>query len=211
MEFTVRSYCEAQYNSVVREPTSALHSQNLYTYSNHAHTNTHALFDLKTAPNPDTVSFCKYLLWASFLNNVGAVHNEMTLHTLRHGYMHTVLHAHIFVSLFWPAGHFLPNWPFCFSSSQQRHDCGVVASQSVAACGFPRVSFSFRLSSPLFLSRPPPPLCFPLILSPALSLLLYYFCFLSFFLQISPSLFPPLSFSLSGSFCLFPFFFQAQV
>ena len=25
MEFTVRSYCEAQYNSVVREPTSALH------------------------------------------------------------------------------------------------------------------------------------------------------------------------------------------
>lgn len=33
MEFTVRSYCEAQYNSVVREPTSALHSQNLYTYT----------------------------------------------------------------------------------------------------------------------------------------------------------------------------------
>lgn len=25
MEFTVRSYCETQYNSVVREPTSALH------------------------------------------------------------------------------------------------------------------------------------------------------------------------------------------
>lgn len=66
MEFTVRSYCETQYNSVVRESTSALHSQNRYTYSDYAHTNTHGLFDLKTAPNPDTVSFCKYLLWASF-------------------------------------------------------------------------------------------------------------------------------------------------
>lgn len=31
MEFTVRSYCEAQYNSVVREPTSALHLR-VYTH-----------------------------------------------------------------------------------------------------------------------------------------------------------------------------------
>lgn len=31
MEFTVRSYCEAQYNSVVREPTSAPHLR-IYTH-----------------------------------------------------------------------------------------------------------------------------------------------------------------------------------
>lgn len=31
MEFTVRSYCETQYNSVVREPTSAPHFR-LYTH-----------------------------------------------------------------------------------------------------------------------------------------------------------------------------------
>lgn len=30
MEFTVRSYCETQYNSVVREPTSAPHLR-IYT------------------------------------------------------------------------------------------------------------------------------------------------------------------------------------
>lgn len=38
MEFTVRSYCETQYNSVVRDRSPA--SQNLYTYSNntiHSH------------------------------------------------------------------------------------------------------------------------------------------------------------------------------
>ena len=31
MEFTVRSYCETQYNSVVREPTSAPHLR-IYTH-----------------------------------------------------------------------------------------------------------------------------------------------------------------------------------
>lgn len=133
----------------------------------------------------------------------------MTLHTLRHGYMHTVLHAHIFVSLFWPTGHFLPNWPFCFSSSQQRHDCGVVASQSVAACGFPRVSFSFRLSSPLFLSHPPPSLLShsqPSSLFASLLLLLSIFFPANLSLPLSPSLF----LSLSGSFSLFPFFFKLR-
>lgn len=130
----------------------------------------------------------------------------MTLHTRRHGYMHTVLHAHIFVSLFWPAGHFLPNWPFCFSSSQQRHDCGVVASQSVAACGFPRVSLSFRLSSPLFLSRPPPP--FPsLSFSAQLSLcFLCFFITFAFFLFSCKSLPPSFSLSLSLSLVLSLFF-----
>lgn len=38
MEFTVRSYCETQYNSVVREPTSAPHLRiYIYAYSNSAH------------------------------------------------------------------------------------------------------------------------------------------------------------------------------
>lgn len=41
MEFTVRSYCEAQYNSVVREPTSAPHLR-IYTQT----LDTHALFRL---------------------------------------------------------------------------------------------------------------------------------------------------------------------
>lgn len=36
MEFTVRSYCETQYNSVVREPTSAPISEYIYAYSNSA-------------------------------------------------------------------------------------------------------------------------------------------------------------------------------
>lgn len=111
--------------------------------------------------------------------------------------MHTVLHAHIFVSLFWPAGHFLPNWPFCFSSSQQRHDCGVVASQSVAACGFPRVSFSFRLSSPLFLSHPPLP-----SLSFSAQLSLCFFITFAFYLFSCKSLLPSFSLSLS---LFFPF------
>lgn len=40
MEFTVRSYCETQYNSVVREPTSAPHLRiyiYIYAFSNSAH------------------------------------------------------------------------------------------------------------------------------------------------------------------------------
>ena len=36
MEFTVRSYCETQYNSVVREPTSALHLR-IYAQTIHTH------------------------------------------------------------------------------------------------------------------------------------------------------------------------------
>lgn len=36
MEFTVRSYCETQYNSVVREPTSAPHLR-IYTQTIHTH------------------------------------------------------------------------------------------------------------------------------------------------------------------------------
>lgn len=60
---------------------------------------------------------------------------------------------------------------------------------------FPSIFSSVSLS--------PTPLPFSLILSPALSLLLYYFCFLSFFLQISPSLFPPRSFSPSLVLSLF--------
>ncbi len=64
MEFTVRSYCETQYNSVVREPTSAPHLR-IYT---HIQTldNTHMLCsDYKTdhgAHSSDSVS-----LWTSFI------------------------------------------------------------------------------------------------------------------------------------------------
>lgn len=42
MEFTVRSYCETQYNSVVREPTSALHLR-IYTHTQTLD-NTHTCF-----------------------------------------------------------------------------------------------------------------------------------------------------------------------
>lgn len=83
----------------------------------------------------------------------------------------------------------------CFLSSQKRHGRGVVASQSVAACGFPRVCFSFYLS-PLFLSLP----FFWSLLFPAqLSL-----CFFCFSISFASNLFffktPPLS----SSFCLSP-------
>lgn len=50
MEFTVRSYCETQYNSVVREPTSAPHLRT-YTHSNYrqfTHTNTVQIIKLIT-------------------------------------------------------------------------------------------------------------------------------------------------------------------
>lgn len=65
----------------------------------------------------------------------------------------------------------------CFSSSQQRHVLGVVASQSVAACGFPRVFFFFHLSPSLYLS--------------------------AFYFSVTPDLCPALSVSFFASFASF--------
>lgn len=82
-------------------------------------------------------------------------------YTTRYQYAHThaltVFHTHI-VYLFLYSGQLDPSSQTglsCFSSSKQRHGLGVVASQSVAACGFPRVCFSLHLSPSLFLSTFP--------------------------------------------------------
>src|SRR4029434_5805917 len=60
MEFTVRSYCETQYNSVVREPTSARpHSHtpaHLHTHTP-THTHTHRHTDTHTHTNTNTLFF----------------------------------------------------------------------------------------------------------------------------------------------------------
>lgn len=126
MEFTVRSYCEAQYNSVVREPTSALH------------------FRFYTRLNMDTLEV-------------------ITAHNL--------------------------NYSIAVLSSQQRHNGGVVVSQSVAACGFPP-SLSLLPSSPS-VSR------FPLHPSCSLLNLFFFFKFNLLFPWLVPSFFAPL---LSSSF-----------
>lgn len=80
----------------------------------------------------------------------------------------------------------------CFSSSQQRHGRGVVASQSVAACGFPRVCFFFHLSLLLLSAFP----TVPLVLCPALFALFFLYIFsvqLPLSLSLALSLFLPLS------------------
>lgn len=64
----------------------------------------------------------------------------------------------------------------CFTSSQQRLVLGVVASQSVAACGFPCVFFFFHLLPSLYLYFFFLP-WFPPDLWPALCFLLCLFCF----------------------------------
>lgn len=83
--------------------------------------------------------------------------------------------------------------PSCFSSFQKRHGCGVVAPQSVAACGFPRVCFSFHLSPSLFLSLPS---WWSLLFFPRLPL--RFFCFsISFAFSLFFFNTPPLSSSFS--------------
>lgn len=100
MEFTVRSYCETQYNSVVREPTSAPHLQ-MYIYiyicilQQYAQS-THAL--LRKGKWPSTVCvLCTYLAWTSLF----------TLYT--HIHIYTVyIYIHILASWTVPAQRALP-------------------------------------------------------------------------------------------------------
>lgn len=108
-----------------------------------------------------------------------------------HTHSHTFLHTDSFLY----SGQLDPSSQIglsCFLSSQKRHGRGVVASQSVAACGFPHVCSSLYLS-PLFFSLP---FFWSLLFSAQLSLC--SFCFsISFasnllFLQ-KLALFPALS------------------
>ncbi|MEQ2273441.1 Transient receptor putative cation channel subfamily M member 3, partial [Xenotaenia resolanae] len=57
MEFTVRAYCETQYNSVVREPTSAPHLRNYTHIQTRQHT--HTLFGSRTDHIPDYLCLYK--------------------------------------------------------------------------------------------------------------------------------------------------------
>lgn len=105
------------------------------------------------------------------------VHNEIGTYT------HSRPHRHFLVR---PTGPFQWIEPYLFLVVSATTWCGVVASQSVAARGFPRVCVCVFFFSALFF-------------------LLFFslcFCFLSFILQI-----PPISLSLSLVFLLL----QAQV
>lgn len=85
MEFTVRSYCETQYNSVVREPTSAPHLR-IYMLTPTVHT--HQLNILSSA-----------------LTLYGPACLQST---------HAYIHLHIYIYIFWPVGSSQLNWPFLF-------------------------------------------------------------------------------------------------
>lgn len=86
MEFTVRSYCETQYNSVVREPTSAPHLR-IYT---HIQTN------IRHSHSPDSIPW-KYLLWTNLHLYSFCPQGDTHAHTLR-----PQSTPHALVSLFWP-------------------------------------------------------------------------------------------------------------
>lgn len=107
------------------------------------------------------------LIWCFILD----VHNEIgtSIHTQPSSHTHFV----------WPSGPFQWNGPYLFLIVLATTWCGVVASQSVAARGFPRVCvcFSFLLSFLFlfcfscflsFILHPPPyfSISFPLSLSP---------------------------------------------
>lgn len=67
MEFTVRSYCETQYNSVVREPTSALHLRTLRTQS---------VVELTAKRSPDSS-----VLWTMLSAAILSTANRSYIHT----------------------------------------------------------------------------------------------------------------------------------
>lgn len=76
MEFTVRSYCETQYNSVVREPTSAPHLR-IYMLTPTVHTHMRSRFCV----------LCSYLVWTSLFA------------------VHTYIHLHIYIYIFFLLDH----------------------------------------------------------------------------------------------------------
>lgn len=180
MEFTVRSYCETQYNSVVREPTSAPHLRN-YTHNQATHT-------LYLGPEPITVHIlCAFIniSCGCIFNFVPIVHNEKWANMCTQCFPHT--YSFLYSGQLDSSS---KNWPFLFLVVLAKTWCGVVASQSVADCGFPRMCSS--LSLPILIS-----LSF-LFFSKLLLCFSFFFLLLScksslsllLFLSL-PSLFPP--------------------
>lgn len=183
MEFTVRSYCETQYNSVVREPTSALHLRTC------AH-NQSRVIQLVARHSLDYS-----VLWT--------VLSITILSTVKHSCICTQFSTHILVPPYsGQLNNFQLNLPFLFHVVSAK-TCSWSCSVSVCRRLWVPLCVFFFLPSTPFSVRP----WFPPDLWPALCFLLCLVCFFivlprffSFFflLSLAPPIFS-LSLSLSPS------------